>query len=604
MEILDNGVSILYNKKNNISPAIEIIFKGHGALKEYEKKIVGLQHLIEHNLFSTVDLNIGLNGVTTENYMGIELDVLNNRYVDNETFKRFYKCLRDWLGFEGKDKYINITKNVDIERIKYIIEEINNEYIYHTEARHPLSFNYFMYGNDAFNYCGNKKSFNDIDKVIDALKSYPKIYGSEVVLLLNENKLNDEQIYTIVQLFKYLDYGNPHNIIKMKRMNMFGSVVQFDNSVDYRLIIYIPISKINEVKYIMSLKYLLPNLLITYSQNIEHVSFQFFFPSIHSLNDMIFLLRNKDYDEIFLYDAFEPYFDSFDYYLGTQLGFNFKRQRLNILNEDIGEVRKIMNLLTKYSYDKYIITYPRDDNLYGLKTSIDEYYNVTKYMFSDNYIYDGTYIDKLFTNFGLQSHVSYYNQIIHSKCFNDPNDIYIFNNYQLMNNSNDILLDSYVPLLFLYLTNNIYNVEDQNIASNMIQFFEKILTIQTKKETEVILPNKLFKIKTKYNFVLFLAKFKKSTKNVLFNTLRNFQWNQKRKGHIYYIKYMHQIIGDYNYLVIFSNPDHQKIDIFYNELNNLLEDDDNILQKTCVISNKSNIYDFSALERKIVVMFP
>lgn len=603
METLDNGVSILYNKKNILSPAIEVLFKGHGSLKEYERNIIGLQHLIEHNLFSTVDLNISLNGVTTENYMGIELDVLNEKHVNDEIFKRIYKSLKDWLNLEGKDKYINLTKNIDKERIKVIIEEINNEYIYHTEAKHPLPFNYFLYGNDAFSFCGNKNTFDDIDNILNALRNYPKIYGSDIILLLNQHKMDQKQIVSIINLFKYLDFGNKKNSLSIKRTNLFGNVVQFDNSIDYRLIIYVPVAKIFNLKYIFSLKHILPNLLISYNHELNDVCFQFFFPSSNSLNDMVFLLKSKKYDDLFLYEPYDPYFDSYDYYMGNYLGFNFKKSKMNILNEDIGEMKKIMNLLSFY-LERSIITYPRDENLLGFKTKIDEYYNVSKYMFSNDYIYDGAYIEKLFVNSELHSHIEFYGSLMHSKCFNDPQDEYIFNNYQLLSNTNDILLDSYVPLLFLYLTNDIHNFGNQMITSSLLQFFDKILTMQTKKETEILLPNKLFKIKTRYNFVLFFAKFKKSSKNILFNVLRNFQWNQKRKGHIYYIKYMHKIFGDYNYMAIFSNPDETKIKIFYNELNNLLDNSDIILTKSCIISTKSDIYDFSALEKKIVVTFP
>lgn len=604
--VLDNGVKIYIVPDNYIDYDYIVKFNNYGSNLDKYINIYGFQHLLEHCIFYNYkNLNIFSNASTCPTYMSVEFNIPYKNFD-------FVNLLKHWIFSNDNLKEINLVRNIKLEEINYYINELNSEYEFRSLLNIPWELQTFLLTNGQVHYFGgNNFTLSKKNKEIQKRLSKPvKIPPEDVTIFIKKSQSN---LYNKTRdLFSHLVPFKNKISISYDEKNFYGQTIQINTGNTNSLVFLIYKKKYPDIILLYYIKTLYP-FLNFYHDDITNAYYVYCtFTNINDLYSLYTLLKHRQYDFLNL--------DKLNRYINIHI---------DILNID----RIPENVLKYISNETYASLFNKNKenilNFFKYLTELIEakryFLNLTKqYMYNNttDYTKEKYYITK--TNFFEDFFYSYY-----SREFNILNYLYYLKTKNINIATNkffcrptcsklNIIKNRNVKFhnTLLYLENNNkldFTIYIKALINHFIDFssnslqdsINKILEnkIQKYSNHEIILTNKIFKIKTEYDFFFSVFKLqKKESKNIDY-TLVNLEEFLKRNGICYYIESCLVKFGQFDVLFIYTTINQDKFKTIINNILGFMNSNYYKINVDIVLSYKSFQKNLSSVNKIIKCTF-
>lgn len=593
--VFKSGLEIFSVREDLIAYDIEIVFLNQGFINDIKKKLYGFQHLLEHAILDKkIDHNININGYTSENVMGFNMD------VDKQKIDYFLLFIKSWLFKDEDNTKINFSIDLNNKEITNLISILDNE----DQLRNDyLLMNWnlleFLLTNGEVYYSGG--NYNSLtpyfNNVVKNLKSDNIIPPQHVKIFIKKNKK-----FIIPYLEKMLFDLKPVikknlvlNVSKSFQKH-YSKIIQIGNGHVYRMVFNIP--KLN-FKSLFILNVSFQNIYIIDSESLDqHVVFIVFPNKVEFYqfyNEMInntynFLNNSKKNDiHTFRPELINSKCLSFINYLYSIPVYKIKEKYFS-------EILAFFQIISQNCINGNIIGQLGKHFAYDNETRID----LEKYTINDFKLdYDFFYSKK-----NLQESTDFQIVEYKTKCSFNPK-VYKFvqlhdNVLYYKHNVNFSYIDIY-PIAFLaFFLSNEYD--------NFSSYFNEIINNKSKEMFMINTSNMNFKnsvyyIKSECEFIFLLIK-----KNKIIPTdvvlVKNIFHILREKGLIYEMIHNIYSICERGYIFFFIPAKKIYFKKIVRTIESLLTSEFINYSKTIVVSEKvmkGERINFKKLEKKIVI---
>jgi hypothetical protein len=597
---LENGVKIYIVPDNLLDYDYIIKFNNYGSSLDKYLNIYGFQHLLEHAIFYNYNnLNMYINATTSVTDMTINFDIPQKDF-------NLQKILNHWIFKNNNLVEINLSRNIPNQSVINFINELDNEYEFRSLLYIPWDITTFLLTNGKVHYHGgNNITFSDkINAIKKRLLNPVKIPPQDISIFIKNNKSN---IYKDTRrIFSQLKPFKNNIILEYEEKNFYNKSIYL-NQGKTNYLVFIHGKDIDlSVLYIINILYPLFNIVHNDIINSYYVSF--YFNNINDLFIFYSILKSKNYEELNL--------ENVNLNIKNNIGvLNIDKvpENLSIINETYASLYKkyrksILNyfqLLSSLISEKKFILSLTKQYLYNNTTPISqEKYYISNTNFLEDYFY--SYYTMKFNISNYLSKVNQRNTIFYCKSligksknlFTEKDEK---NNIYFVKYSNTISFTVFIQAL-LYHFINFYTETLEESIKNIINNNYKYL-YKSNSNHDIIFSNKIFHIKTPYNFFFSIFKFYKNDCKNINTTLANLHEYLKLNGICYYIEYNIFQLKKFNIIYISTTINNNKFKRLYNNIINFLRSNNYKLNGNVVFSYKSLELDLSELNKNIKCIF-
>lgn len=579
---LSNNVRIFLLNDKIQQFDIEIIFNNHGACYDKINKISGIQHLIEHIIASrNINLNLDSNAYTSFNHLNFGTN-FNNLYD-------LYHFLKQII---NKD-HIDLKTNLESSKLSKFIKELDNEYKYRLESNCTNHIQNFIYTGRYFYSGGNNITFANLKKVKLALSQSQIIFNDDIIVFLKESK--EKYLSKIINIFSKLKKRSNSFKIKKIDKSFYNQVIRSSNNFEC-LIFTFDIKDIDKTVLLM-LKQIFPNFYFNITECCDLIFIQFFFENQIDMFSFIIYIKEKKYTQLKFANK-KIFLDlDIDTIVSLYKFLDLQKMEENVTNLELKLYLKMKKdeflhffdmLEERITNKKYIINIKKD-SFYNKVSDINEKYLIEKNQF-DIFFYLLNYNpDFSHTNNNLNYLLKYVNSF---PCF--------YNIFKKIDFNNNIYFDNKFTLFFFNDILNIYFITNiDNIDFLIKEYTNNKITIN--KDIDIKLQNKIYYIKTEYDFLYILLKLNYKFYNKLIISILNLQHKLKLNGYVYYFKNEILEFKDFFLFSIFTNSDSSNYIKIINIALNFIKSNNIKFETSFVISHKSLYRNFDNLKKKLVI---
>ncbi|AUI80620.1 metalloprotease [White-tailed deer poxvirus] len=594
MIVLSNGVRIFINPY-----MIKDIYLGIASFG-FENdigNILGVAHLLEHILISFDSSKYVANASTARSYMSFWCSSIKGRSNKLDAIK----TLISWF-FTGNGRIKDIFTPT---KIKDHIKELENEYYFRNEIFHCMDVLTFLSDGDLYNG-GRIDMINDIDTLENILYSrMHRIIGPNTIIFVKE--LDEETLSLLSNTFGKLP-SCPLTIPCNSFSSIVGKVVMMPSPfytvmvnvkqslenilaimclyeiyhlIDYETVgdqLYITISFVKEHEYdnflkgVSMLKFIPDEIKFNHSDDFL-MNLYLCFPWIK--NDIFDYIVDVNNNMLNMFKSLEDeIYTSIRYGKYISIYPNFSK---SIFNKTDRQQHKIVVLDCKIDHENKDISNIINNNIYLMKKQMIN--NEIHIKYGDKAFIDYAILgimyknNKIFkSNHGINIH--------HQFSSDDINTILESDTFLKYSKSKPAAIYQYLILSFFVSGNSIEDILSKR---------ESTINFCKDYKNKILFGKQLrYDIKTNSSFVCGIVK----GNSISNETLTNLMWSLKKKGLIYSLEFT-KLDKKIFYIFMFT--------IYPEDVFKIITSNKMFNRHCIVVSNKSDIEDFSSLKKDIII---